>query len=368
MNEPLSILEKIIESEKTKQLQELDPEAEVNYLFTAPKIKKERERDVVRFRYGLNGEKPKTLEEIGKKLGITRERVRQIEKATLKKIEDFSNEEKRSQKFFHLVTTQLESVGGIATFSTLAEMILGENDRKLKQRHSLYFLLFLNKKFVQISENNDIKKSFVLDSINLDHIYKTIDEAVAILESHSKPVEERKLLQLLKEKKIRFEDNSLVSALTLSKKILKTEEGHFGLSHWRDINPKSIRDKTYYILKKHNKPLHFEDISKHVEGFHESEKKVTKQAVHNELIRDERFVLIGRGIYALSEWGYTKGVVEEVIEEVLITAGKPLHKDEIIKQVLKRRVVKETTILLNLQKNRFKRVARATYTITNQEG
>jgi DNA-directed RNA polymerase delta subunit len=99
-----------------------------------------------------------------------------------------------------------------------------------------------------------------------------------------------------------------------------------------------------------------------------NEKKVTKQAVHNELIRDERFILIGRGIYALREWGYNKGVVEEVIEEVLITAGKPLHKDEIIKEVLKRRVVKETTILLNLQKDRFKRVARATYTISSREG
>ena len=88
--------------------------------------------------------------------------------------------------------------------------------------------------------------------------------------------------------------------------------------------------------------------------------------MHNELIRDKRFVLIGRGIYALSEWGYNSGVVEDVIEEVLISAGKPMHKDDIIVEVMKRRMVKETTILLNLQKDRFKRVARATYTNTRR--
>jgi DNA-directed RNA polymerase delta subunit len=261
----------------------------------------------------------------------------------------------------------MEKVGGISTYDNIVEMVLPEGEQKTKQKNSLYFLLLLNNKFVQLPDDNHINKSFILDSINIDHLYKTIDEAVSILDGEKRPVEEKQMLKLLKEKKIRFEDTSLVSALTLSKKILKTEEGHFGLSHWREINPRSIRDKTYYILKKYNKPLHFEDISKHVEEF-TTGKKVTKQAVHNELIRDERFVLIGRGIYALSEWGYNKGVVEEVIEEILILAGKPLHKDEIIKEVLKRRVVKETTILLNLQKNRFKRVARATYTVSNQEG
>ncbi len=163
-------------------------------------------------------------------------------------------------------------------------------------------------------------------------------------------------------------DNEIRSVLTLSKNIIRTEEGHLGLSHWREINPKSIRDKTYYILRKHQKPLHFEAIAQHIESLDQNKKKVTKQAVHNELIRDERFVLIGRGIYALREWGYKNGVVEEVIEEILITADKPMHKDDIIKEVKKQRIVKETTILLNLQKDKFIRVARATYTVKKQRG
>jgi DNA-directed RNA polymerase sigma subunit (sigma70/sigma32) len=48
----------------------------------------ERERHVIELRYGLNGEDPMTLEEIGRHVGLTRERVRQIEVQTLHMLRD----------------------------------------------------------------------------------------------------------------------------------------------------------------------------------------------------------------------------------------------------------------------------------------
>jgi RNA polymerase primary sigma factor len=47
----------------------------------------DRERKVIELRFGLNGEQPCTLEEVGKAFGVTRERIRQIENNTLKKLE-----------------------------------------------------------------------------------------------------------------------------------------------------------------------------------------------------------------------------------------------------------------------------------------
>ena len=110
--------------------------------------------------------------------------------------------------------------------------------------------------------------------------------------------------------------------------------------------------------------MHFNEISEAIKQSDFKRKDVTTQAIHNELIKDGRFVLIGRGIYALKEWGYKKGTVADTIAEVLKDASEPLHRDEIVKRVLKSRYVKETTILLNLQgKPQFKRTAKATYAL-----
>ena len=48
----------------------------------------DRERDVVIMRFGLDGEQPRTLEQIGKRFGLSRERVRQIERETMTKLRD----------------------------------------------------------------------------------------------------------------------------------------------------------------------------------------------------------------------------------------------------------------------------------------
>jgi DNA-directed RNA polymerase delta subunit len=134
------------------------------------------------------------------------------------------------------------------------------------------------------------------------------------------------------------------------------------------VNPKNIRDKIYVILKQNGKHMHFNDIAGAIKESDFKRKDVTTQAIHNELIKDKRFVLIGRGIYALKEWGYERGTVADIINDVLKAAGEPLHRDEIVKRVLKSRYVKETTILLNLQsKPQFKRVAKATYTLADTE-
>jgi hypothetical protein len=156
-------------------------------------------------------------------------------------------------------------------------------------------------------------------------------------------------------------DTYAVALAGISKQ-LATLNGRWGLIKWPTVNPKNIRDKIYVILSENGKHMHFNEIAEAIKASDFKRKDVTTQAIHNELIKDKRFVLIGRGIYALKEWGYKKGTVADIISEVLKAAGEPLHRDEIVKRVLKSRFVKETTILLNLQsKPQFKRVAKATY-------
>ena len=155
------------------------------------------------------------------------------------------------------------------------------------------------------------------------------------------------------------------SYLEISKKIQKNPEGQIGLRDWIEINPRGIKDRAYLVLKREEKPLHFSEITKLIEKLpFLSQRRTHIATVHNELIKDSRFVLVGRGLYALSEWGYAPGVVRDVISKVLEESKGPLSKEAILKKVLEQRFVKENTVLLNLQdKDYFTRNARGKYQI-----
>ena len=164
--------------------------------------------------------------------------------------------------------------------------------------------------------------------------------------------------------KLNYEHPDYIKAIASISKLLATLNGLWGLTKWPIVNPKNIRDKIFVILESKKEPMHFSDIAREIKESNFKRKNVTIQAIHNELIKDSRFVLIGRGIYALSSWGYKKGTISEIIKSILEKSEAPLTREEIVKQVLKVRKVKETTILLNLQnKTLFKKVDKNSYTL-----
>jgi DNA-directed RNA polymerase delta subunit len=207
-----------------------------------------------------------------------------------------------------------------------------------------------------------------------DQFYYSVGVAEVHDEKHMKDWAE-KIIKTVKEigeptsievvaQTVKLDTPEHTAALASTSKQLATLNGKWGLVKWPTVNPKNIRDKIYVVLQEAGKHMHFNEIAGAIKVSDFKRKDVTTQAIHNELIKDKRFVLIGRGIYALKEWGYQKGTVADIISEVLRKAGEPLHRDDIVKEVLKSRQVKETTILLNLQgKSQFKRVAKATYSL-----
>ena len=135
------------------------------------------------------------------------------------------------------------------------------------------------------------------------------------------------------------------------------------MKHWAQVTPKGTKERVHLILKEHNRPMHFTEIAELIDRFQLGKRKAHPQTVHNELIKDERFVLIGRGIYVLREWGYFEGTIQDVIRTILMEKNKPLKKEEIIQEVLKIRQVKATTISINLNNSRvFKKLGGA-YTV-----
>jgi hypothetical protein len=131
------------------------------------------------------------------------------------------------------------------------------------------------------------------------------------------------------------------------------------------VSPKRMNDKIFLVLKKNGKPMHFNAITEMINRLKFDERPAYAPTVHNELILNPQYVLVGRGIYALKEWGYKPGVVADVIIDILTKAGSPLPKDQIIKQVLEQRMVKRNTIQLALtDKRKFTKLPDGTYTLT----
>lgn len=334
-------------------------------------LPQKRAKDIIIKRFGLDGGEKKTLEEIGKSYGITRERVRQIEAATLAEL-------KKSKATDHikLLEKTLEDLlcehGEIMEHETLVDTFTKRVGVSGTHNGIIEFVLELSDKFVDFNEDEKLKKSWGLRGTTLARAQKIISAARDVLREKKKPFKEKEIVDLIvQHKDINAEDEALknkkavLSYLKLSKEILKNPFNEWGLSHWNEISPRGVRDKAYVVLKKNGKPLHFRKITELINEKGFSKKKANIQTVHNELIKDSRFVLVGRGIYALTEWGYKPGTVTDVIISVLKSKGGSLPKDEIIKEVLKQRLVKKNTIILSLQdKNKFQREATGVYSLT----
>lgn len=324
-------------------------------------IPQEREREIISRRFGLYDRK-ETLEQIGDMLGITRERVRQLEKAILGRLRSAISEDKipAASAMGKVLISNLAELGRAARIQHLSSHLLGR-EATAEERSRVAFIGELMPTITAINENDDFYQSAVISSVGDEKNVKTqIETIVKYIKKHGKPITAEEMHSEMK-----YEHPSNIAALASLSKKLAELKGNWGLVKWPTVNPKNIRDKIFVILEDNGKPMHFSDIAKSIKNSNFKRRNVTTQAIHNELIKDPRFVLIGRGIYALEGWGYVRGTVTDIIAKVLKDADEPLHRDEIVKRVMSKRQVKETTILLNLQsKPQFKRTAKATYTLS----
>ncbi len=305
-------------------------------------------RDVVEKRFGLKGGKKKTLEAIGKEYKITRERVRQIEADALK----------------HLRREE-QSPALAALFQTLGEYMHAHGD-VLAARHLLSllgeprmhphfsFFLEIGRQFSFVPETASFHSRWTVQKQKTGLVEKMVTDLTNDLAKGGVPVDEGALLLNAgaRAKEGLGEDcdqATLSSYIATSKSIGRNPYGEYGLTSWSSIHPRGVRDKAHQVLTKSAKPMHFRDVASAINQVGWTKRKAHPQTVHNELIKDSRFVLVGRGLYALRDWGYEPGVVRDVVLSVLKKASRPLSRDEIVKLVSEKRLVKPQTILLNLQ-------------------
>jgi len=313
----------------------------------------EKEKRSITGRFGLTGRK-ETLSLIGKDLCLSRERIRQIEKNSLRKLRlDFNKNYKNK---IDEIINLFEKNGGIVVDDNIGEdfIKLAGNYKFAKNYLRLAFSII--SEIESIDESSDLLSGWRIDKVLKEKIISINKKVIEYLKDIDLPKDFSALRAEVVG--IEKEPKELVkSAIMLSAKIVEAKNGMIGLKSWPSVNPRNVRDKIYYVLKTGGKPMHFKDITEEIAKLKFDNKKVVQATVHNELIADKRFVLIGRGIYALREWGYSDGTVYDVIKNILSNSKRPVSLGEIISLVNKSRKVKKNTILINLQTNKiFKKV------------
>jgi len=312
----------------------------------------QRTINVVERRFGLQTGEKETLETIGQSYGITRERVRQIEAEGFSKIKPKIKENQELFKYFEEV---FASFGGLKKEGDLLQILGGD-----KFQNHVSFLLSNGDSFNKIPEDDNFYSFWVIKKDSIKEAKNLVKSTIKRFKKENRVFS---LDELLKDQKLN--KDIFLSYIGISKEIQKNPEEKFGLKNWLEINPRGVKDRAYLVFKKEEKPLHFADVASLIEKLpFDFQSKTHTATVHNELIKDERFVLVGRGLYALKEWGYEPGVVKDIIIKTLKDSEKSLSKKEILGKVLEQRFVKENTIALNLQdKDYFVRDSQGRYTI-----
>lgn len=310
----------------------------------------ERSKDVIIRRYGL-GKDPElmTLDAIGKIYGITRERVRQIENHALNAIRKSKNyaEEKA---VFDEIEKLIHKLGGIIVEQDLLDFV----SKDANTQSHMNFLLVVGHPFKKIKEDEDFKHRWLIDETLADKIHNSLKKLYESLKDNelvSEPEIIKAFLNYIEDVAEQYKTEEIAKRwLGLSKKIGKNPLGEWGKSESSNISTKGMRDYAYLVIRKHGSPIHFREVAKAITTVFN--KKAHVATTHNELIKDPRFVLVGRGLYALTEWGYMNGVVKDVIKK-LIEKNGPMTKADVVEKVMKERYVKENTIIINLQNKRY---------------
>ncbi|PIQ77767.1 hypothetical protein COV82_02760 [Candidatus Peregrinibacteria bacterium CG11_big_fil_rev_8_21_14_0_20_46_8] len=320
-----------------------------------------KEKHIIENRYSLNGRPHATLEKIGQEFGVTRERIRQIEKNALRKLSR-NVVNTKLHTFNQYANTIIQKYAGVVAEDKLvSELMSMVNNKEGIDAAAIKLSVELDANIEKVPNTINYVPYFKLKTIERNEIMDLCEKTLKLLSGYTEVMPIDELIENLETKDHKKRDKQFVqSCLELDRRIKVTKKG-VGLASWRHINPRTLRDKILYILNDVKKPLHYVEIANRISNAHFDNKVINVQAVHNELIRDEGFVLIGRGIYALREWGYEDGTVADVIANILQEKG-PLERDQIIAEVLKKRQVKRITILLNLKnKPIFERVGRNAY-------
>lgn len=334
-----NLLEKIISNKKAEELSKLNAIKLVNGLFDELL---ERERDILTRRFALKGGEAETLEQIGRLHKLTRERVRQIESSSLRKLKKLEYLDNYLNTVKEAISQLLKQHGGLMDREFLLDVMAmfcidtkgDDNERDLYKKNFDFIISQLLEDHVDKVEKSDaFNPYYKLKDGAINHLEDLAKELTRQVDKGNSTMTIDNLLQMIgkldsynrHQDKFKSENDNnlhsifkseifpepaetinankiLYSLIQAVKNIDRNKFGHWGINEWPEITPKKISDKIFLVLKNNGQPMHFTDIAARINEVGFDRKKANAGTVHNELILDDRYELVGRGLYGLKEW------------------------------------------------------------------
>lgn len=334
---------------------------------------KPKEQLVLVKKFGLLTWKEIPLQRIGADYNMTRERVRQIETQALMRFRRLIVGNDKYVKVLEEAKKILDTHWGLLSEEDLVKKIVNKNMFKFSAQE-LKLILVSDFDINYLKRNKLLYKSFYKDPLFEDLLTKMTIWITNYFEKKKESEDVYEFIEKVKNEfvtkhtNIEYLNNALFYMNFFSViRAVKVFDGKVGLATFADVWPKTIKLKIVYVMKKINKPIHFQELpAKIMEWFPDKPVKVT--TVHNELVKhNQTFVNIGLGLYALREWGFEGGLVKDIIVRIFEKFKRPMSVKEISKELLKEKMVSPNTVLLNLQKYKdlFRRVDKWVYELVD---
>ncbi|MBD3306451.1 hypothetical protein GF339_08635 [candidate division KSB3 bacterium] len=325
------------------------------------------ERDVIFKRYGINEKKSYRLDEIGLYYDRTRERIRQIQDDTQKKLKRLieTGKDKRlnvqlspicqSKIKGFLATSQKFKIISQKTFlSTISE----KYHVKIEACDIAYLNLLLETyKFHAIKFNRSTYYVFeqVYRSKTVTNIFQ---EITLLLKENVLPLSEFDIVVSLKKrfKKQKIQNELIILALNALEIVEKISMDGQPLYKLQFHQFSSSIDQAFIVLHETHDSLHYNEICKEINSRLKalgSSKRISPEFITPRLASDSRFTPEGRsGKWLLADWGENTGTIKELIVEAIRTYNRPCTMKEIILMVKQQRPdVREKSIYAIIRMN-----------------
>jgi len=252
----------------------------------------DRSANILERRFGLKDPEVFTLQKLGDEYNISRERIRQIEKYGQKKIKNELKRVVETEEVIKFTEDYLRFSGGIKRHDVLVDEFYSffrPTSEQIIFGNEIRFI-YETMEFPRFSQENELFYNFWYLE---ESFYQKMSFVQNDLMRRFKKIELFEKILWWVARRHEITEPIAINYLLPLKKIGIGPYGDIGLIDWEEVNPKTVRAKTYLELKRAGRPMHFKEIASLIQCH--------AATVHNELIKDKRFKLSSRGTYVLKK-------------------------------------------------------------------